>query len=229
MIRVMRSQAAISAAGRFLRENPAEIGRALRGALGLRFGLPLAALRWFGRELEASGKVSDLRIDAVPPGIRVNAKVDLMRTPVRASATVFIERVVARPGELALTVRIEDLSLKVDGERQSPVALLLRSGALDLSKPGTLLANLPNRPAVIVDARDNRIVVDLLRDPKLGRNPRVLSMVELVTSLVTVHAIESDSDHLDVSLRAVPEGVMVAARAMRRHLLVPVIGKLLPS
>lgn len=225
----MRAQTAITAAGRYLRENPSEIGRALRGALGLRFGLPIAALRWLGRELEATGKVADLQIDAVPPGLRVRAKVDLMRTPVRASASVFIERVVARAGEIAVTVRLEDLNLKVDGESQSPVALLLRSGALDLSKPGNLLANLPNRPPMIVDARENRIVIDVMRDPKLGRNARIVSAVELVTSLVTVHAIESDTEHLDVAFRAIPEGMFTAARAVRRHLVMPALGRLLPG
>ena len=85
---------AVEAARGYLRDNPSEITRAIRNAFGLRVGVPLAALRWFGKQAEKAGKVEDLKIDAVPPGIRVSASVDLMHTPIRAGAIIYIDRIV---------------------------------------------------------------------------------------------------------------------------------------
>jgi len=77
----------------------------------------------------------------VPPGLRVGATIDLMGTPVRAGADIFIERVSITPDELRFEIRLDKVSLKVaDDAPESPIAALLRSGALDLSKPGNLAA-----------------------------------------------------------------------------------------
>ena len=63
-------QFALKAAREFVSNHPEELGRALRNAFGLRFGIPLAALRWLGNQAVASGKVKALQIDAKPPGVR---------------------------------------------------------------------------------------------------------------------------------------------------------------
>jgi hypothetical protein len=205
------------------------MSRAVRSAFGLRLGVPLSALRWAGRQAEATGKVSDLKIDAVPPGIRAAASVDLMGTPIRASAVVYFERVRVSEDELGVTVRLEEVSLKLNGDAQTPVAALIKSGALDLSKPGNLAAHLPDLPPAVVEARDNRIVLDLMRDPKLAKNPTVQRVLGLLTSLVTVHTVESDPDHVDVAFRALPTGVFGPASAIRRHVVLPALGRLLPG
>ena len=48
---------AVEAARGYLVDHPGEITRAIRNAFGLRVGVPLAALRWFGRQAEKAGKV----------------------------------------------------------------------------------------------------------------------------------------------------------------------------
>jgi hypothetical protein len=224
----MRAQAVLQAARDYLREHPEELGRAARSALGLRFGVPVVALRWLGRQLEETGKVSDLKIDAVPPGIKVQANVDLMSTPLRASAVVYIERIRLTEQEMSFTVRLEEVSLKLNGDAQTPVAALIKSGALDVSKPGNLAAHLPDLPPVIVEAKDNRLAIDLMRDPKLASNPLVQRFVGVLTSFVTVHRVETDDDHLDVAFRALPSGVRGPVSAVRRHMVLPALGRLLP-
>ena len=65
---------------------------ALRGALALRFGVPMDALRYLVREFGGGKKApKDIVIEAAPPGIRVGLTVDAMGTILRAVLTVFIE------------------------------------------------------------------------------------------------------------------------------------------
>lgn len=219
---------AVEAARGYLRDNPSEITRAIRNAFGLRVGVPLAALRWFGKQAEKAGKVEDLKIDAVPPGIRVSASVDLMHTPIRAGAIIYIDRIVFDDDEMTVALRLEEVLLKLNGDAQTPVAALIKSGALDLSNPGSLVGFMPNRNPIIAEAKDNRIVLDLMRDPRVGQNPMVRSLVAVLTSLVTLRDIESDDRHLEIGFRALPAGIRGAARNLRRHVIMPSIGKLLP-
>jgi hypothetical protein len=211
-----------------LRAHPEEIGRAVRSALGLRFGVPLAALRWLGAQAERAGKVEDFNIDAVPPGLRVSGNVDMMQTPIRASAVIFIERVVFNEEELTVALRLEEVDLKLNGESETPVAALIKSGALDLSNPGTLVAYMPGRSPILAEAIGNRIVLDLMRDPKIGKNPLVRRAVSLLTSFVTLHGIETDPKHVDVSFRALPVGLGGAVRSVRKHLVLPSMSRFLP-
>lgn len=222
---------ALSAATGYLRRHPTEIGRAARNLIGLRAGIPVDALRWLMDQAAKGGKIEDPVITEVPPGLRVTASVDLMKTPVRASAVVFIDRVQLDPDQIRMVIRLEEIWMEVIGESTGPVAALLRSGALDLSKPGEL-AKYMDLPPVIVEAKDNKLTLDLMREPKIGENPVVRQALSVITPLLTMHGIESDDDHLNVVFRALPQGVGPAASALRTHLLTPGLSRvraLIPS
>ncbi|MEM7435265.1 MAG: hypothetical protein AAF436_08955 [Myxococcota bacterium] len=221
-------QETVDAVRSYLRSHPEEIGRAVRSALGLRFGVPLAALRWLGGQAERSGKVEDFNIDSVPPGLRVSGNVDLMSTPIRASSIIFVERVVFNEAELTVALRLEEVSLKLNGESESPVAALIKSGALDLTNPGTLVNFMPGRSPVLAEANGNRIVLDLMRDPKIGKNPLVRRAVSLLTSFVTLHGVESNPKHLDIAFRALPVGFGGAVRSVRNNIVLPSMARILP-
>ena len=221
-------QETVDAVRSYLRTHPEELGRAVRSALGLRFGVPLAALRWLGEQAERSGKVEDFQIDSVPPGIRLGGNVDLMNTPIRAGAIIFVERVVFNDEELTVALRLEEVQLKLNGESDSPIAALIKSGALDLSNPGTLVNFMPNRSPVLAEANGNRIVLDLMRDPNIGKNPLVRRAVSLLTSFVTLHGVETDKKHLDIAFRALPAGLGGAVRSLRNNVVLPSMGRLLP-
>ncbi|MCA9601436.1 MAG: hypothetical protein R3A78_13225 [Polyangiales bacterium] len=211
------------AAGNYLRRNPGEIARTLRNALGLRVGVPLDVFRWLAEQAERQGKLEQVVITPRSPGVHFSAILDAMRTPVRASAALYIERVNLDAHELRVELRVEDVSLELVGDSDSPVALLIKSGALDVSRPGNLVRHVPNLPAFIVDSRENRIVLDLLKHPKITNNAATRSAIALVTSLLTVHGVEFDRSHVDVSFRAIPRGVFSAANAVRKHLVSPSI------
>ena len=207
------------AVGNYLKEHPEELWRLLRNALAMRFGVPLAALRWLAVKGAGKKAPKDLQLEAVPPGVRVAASLDLMGTPVRASAVVYIERVRANASELCLEIRLAEVSLKVtDDTSSSPIAALLKSGALDLSKPGNLAAYMPKRPPILVDAKDDRIVIDLMRHPKFAANEAAQRLVRVLAPLVTVSGIESESQHLDVALRPFPDGVAEVIARVRNLL-----------
>ena len=221
-------QETVDAVRSYLRAHPEELGRAVRSALGLRFGVPLAALRWLATQAERSGKVEDFQLDSVPPGLRLSGNADMMKTPIRFGAVIYVERVVFNDEELTVALRLEDVSLKLNGESDSPVAALIKSGALDLSNPGTLVNFMPNRSPILADANGNRVVLDLMRDPNIGKNPLVRRAVSLLTSFVTLHGVETDQKHLDIAFRALPTGLGGAVRSVRNNLVLPSMGRLLP-
>ena len=81
-------------------------------------------------------------------------------------------------------------------------------------------------------AIDNKIVLDLMKDKKIAANPAVKRALSLVTPVVTAYGLETDDDHLEVMFRPLPEGLIPAASAVRRHLLSPGLRRvkaLLPS
>jgi hypothetical protein len=207
----------LGAAAAYVRRHPEEVLRALRNAVGMRFGVPIVALRWLASNLDGKKAPKDMEISAVPPGIRVAATLDLMGTTVRASAIVIVERLKLDAETLRIEIRLREVALKaLDDRQETPVAALLKSGALDLSKPGNLAAYMPKRPPMLVEAKDDRIVLDLMKHPKLARDARIRRALHALVPLVTVSAIESDPEHLDVSLRAFPEGLAEVVAGFRR-------------
>ncbi len=206
----------VTRAVHYLKSHPEEVFRAAKNARKLRFGLPLVALSTLATELGGKKGPRDIELEAVPPGFRVQATVDLMGNDVRASALVFVDLVRMNAEELRFEIRVRDVSLELlRSAPDSPVATLLKSGALDLSKPGNLVAYMPKRPPMLIEAKDDKIVLDLKKHPLLS-GPKADKLLDLVTALVGIRTIETDWEHLDVALRAFPEGVFEAVEALRR-------------
>lgn len=205
---------AARAAAQHVLSNPHEIVRVARHAMGLRVPLPLSGLRWLAGRLGGSKAPKDLEIESVPPGLRFAASLELMKTPVRASAVVYIEDIRVNDDEIRVEVRLSDVSLRLTGESDTAVATLLKSGALDLSKPGNLVAVMPKRPKAIIEARDDRIVLDLMNVPKLGNSRRVRDILSVLTPTIGVRSIRTDSDDLVVALRASPIGFLGSVAAV---------------
>lgn len=212
---MLNPRAMAKAALGYVRKNPDEIVRAAVNATSLRFGVPLASLRWFAGQITGSKAPKEVEIGASPPALRVSALVDAVGTPLRASAAIKVDEVSISPEAVRIGIRLRDVKLKLVGEAESPVATLIQSGALDLSKPGNLVKFIPKRPKAIVEAEGDRIVLDLLKVPKLANNPAFLRALRVLTPVVGIAAIETDDDHLYVRLKARPSGLLEAARAAR--------------
>lgn len=207
---------AFRSAGRFLTRNPITVMKMARHALGMRIAVPLDVMRWFIANMPPSKRApTDVTIAAEPPAITMGATVDLMGTVVRASSTVRVEELRIHADEVRVAVRVSNVSLELLGESNSPVATLLKSGALDLSKPGNLLKFMPKKPDVLVEAHDDIIVVDLMKNPKLRLNHRLRKILSTLTPVVNVAALRTDGDFLIVALRTTPSGFPQAFQAAR--------------
>lgn len=203
----MRQSEVLTAAGKYLAQNPEELLRVVRKAVSLELGVPLAALRWFaarGRKVPR-----DIVVEAVPPGIRVSATVEVMGTRLRASSAVFVEGVRLSAEELRFELRFDETQLTLLGSSTSPLAALIQSGALDLTKLGNLVAVMPKRPAFLLEAKGDRVVIDLKRHPALS-TARAEMLLRLITPVVTITGVASDTDHLDLTFALFERGVRAA-------------------
>jgi hypothetical protein len=210
------ARSVVGAAVDYIRRNPDELVRAAINAAGLRFGLPLAALRYLSSQAKMPRKApKDIDISSAPPAIRISMSVDAMGTPVRATAAIRIDEIDLSPGAMRIGMRLSDVKLALLGESDAPVATLIKSGALDLSKPGNLVKFLPKRPPAIVEADGDRIVLDLMNVPAIAKNALLRRALAIVTPVVNVRAVETDRDHLYVALRASPRGLPRAIAALR--------------
>lgn len=209
-------RSALRSAGRFVVRNPLSILTVAKHAANLRVAVPLDALRWIVANTPPSQKApSDIAITARPPAIQVGATLELMGTKLRASTTIAVEELRVQADELTVRLRLRDTDMKVLDRSETPIAGLIRSGALDLSKPGNLAKFMPQRSPVLVEARDDVLVLDLMQVPKLANNFSLRKVLQRVTPVMNVAALGTDGDFLVVSLRAIPSGLPKALAAAR--------------
>jgi hypothetical protein len=208
--------AALRAGFGWIRRNPGEIFHAARNAAGLKSTLPLDALRWLVANMPASKKApKDVVIGQKPPALTIGATIDLMGTPVRARAAIKIDELRLGAEELRVTVRLSDVGMEVLGDSASPVAALIKSGALDLSRPGNLANFMPKRPPALVEAKDDRLVVDLMKVPKLAENKRLRKILSVITPVLVLRDLRVEDDHLVLAWRPRPSGIGTSLMALR--------------
>ncbi len=219
-------QKVLQAAGRYLKGHPEEVARIVRSGFGLRFGVPLAAFRWLVENLVNESKARDVEISAVPPGLKLAASLDKMQTTLRLSMVLYIHRVDVGADKLVVELRFDDVKLQAPGTEKTVLSALIRSGALDIAQLGALVNELPGLPPLIVSASANRITLDLMKSPALGKNPIARHLVGLISSLITVKGVETEAEHLDVVFRALPQGASAAVGAVENHLVTPGLSRL---
>ncbi|HPH68006.1 MAG TPA: hypothetical protein PLF40_19750 [Kofleriaceae bacterium] len=209
-------RAALRSAGRFIVSNPSQMFNMARHALGLRVAVPLDAIRWFITNTPPGKKApQDVTIATRPPAVAVGATIDLMGTTVRAGASIRVEQIEVGEDKFRVTLKINDVTMKVLGESFSPVAGLIKSGALDLSKPGNLVKFMPKRPPVLAEAHDDILVLDLMQNPKFAANDRIRKVLGAVTPVLQVASMTTEGDFLVLQLRASPFGIPKALGAAR--------------
>ncbi len=77
---------------------------------------------------------------------------------------------------------------------------------------------MPKRPAVLVEAHDDIIVIDLMKNPKFAENERVRGILGTLTPVAQVAGLSTEGDFLIVQLRVSPfrlPRALNAARARR--------------
>lgn len=205
---------ALRSAGRFMVRNPLSVLTVAKHAMGMRFAIPLDTLRWVVANTPPGKKApTDIAITARPPAIQMGATIEMMGTKLRASTTIAVEELRIYPEEMTVRLRLKDTDLKVLDRSETPIAGLIRSGALDLSKPGNLVKFMPKRPPLLAEARDDILVIDLLQVPKLANNYRLRKILQRITPVMNVSALGTEGDYLVISLKATPSGLPRALSA----------------
>jgi hypothetical protein len=198
----------------YLAKNPTDIFQAAKHAAGLKIAIPIGALRWLvARQPAKKGAPKDIVLGANPPALSVGATVDLMGNGIRLETDIRIEELTAAPDELRVTLRLGNFRLNAL-DPNSPAAMLFKS--LDLTKPANLVNFLPARPPALVEATGDKLVVDLMKVPKLAKNPLVQRLLKVVTPLVSIRDISTDGDLILIKWRPTPSGVPAAVAGLRR-------------
>ncbi len=184
----------------FLYRNPSELVRAARGLIGRRLSVPLVGLRWLAEHaIPRNIFPFGLRIDVAPPFLRFGAEVNAMGTPIKAGISLGITRIQIAADAITVSVRLADIELELAGHSVSPLAVLIKSGVLDLSRPGDLVHHMPLRPELIVDAKGDQIVLDLLKIPVVSSNPAARITASLMSSMIRIESITADEEYLHVA------------------------------
>jgi hypothetical protein len=209
-------RSALRSAGRYVARNPFSIVRMARHAANLRVAVPLDAIRWVVMNTPPGKNTpTDVTVAARPPAVNLGATVELMGTKLRASSSIYVDDLRVGGEEIRVTLRLADVDMKVLGDGNSPIGGLLKSGALDLSKPGNLVNFMPKKPPVLIEAKDDILVVDLMKVPKLARNDRLRRVLGALTPVMNVAALRTEGDYLILALRATPAGFPRALSAAR--------------
>src|SRR5687768_15535977 len=106
----------LTAVGKYLTEHPDELLRIARNAAALKVGVPLAAFRWLAARGKSRRLPTDVVVEAVPPGLRLGATLELMGAKLRVSSLVFVERVRLSSDELRFELRFSDADIRLIDE-----------------------------------------------------------------------------------------------------------------
>ena len=199
---------ALRSAGRFVARNPMSLLKVARHAVGMRIAVPLDAIRWFVTNIPMGDKApTDVRITARPPAIHLSGNIEVMGSKIKAATAIKVEHLQVEPEVILLRLRMNDTDLKVLDESMTPISGLIRSGALDLSKPGNLVKFMPVKVDALVSANDDILEFDLMKVPKIANNYRLRRVLERLTPIIDVSVVETDGDFLILGLRPNPGGV----------------------
>lgn len=212
------AKSALLAAARYIQQNPKIVLEVAVNAAGAKVTLPLDVLRYFVGKATGAGKKGpkDVKLETDGPALRASMKLDAMGTPLAVAASIRVDSVKLETDELRVALRVKDIDLEVLTDKsETPVAMLIKSRALDVSKPGDIVKFLPKRPAMIVEAEGDRIVLDLMKEPKFANNPKVKRVLELLVPVLGVRSIEARGDAIVMALQPKPEGVPKVIQTIR--------------
>lgn len=167
-----------------------------------------------------------LEVDEPRGGVRVRGEAFALGAPLRFAALLVPFGVVARPSARLVRLLVTDVSLSTTEEAPGPLAAAIRSGELDVSRVGDLIADMIEVPEAVVRAEGEHIEIDLLRLPGVSAHS---GLVELVSGALTVTDVQVDAsaDALVLRLGALPGRGKPLWAAVQRHVVRPGLRRLL--
>ncbi len=131
----------------------------------------------------------------------------------------------------ARTVRItlSDVELSTTEDAPGPLADAIRNGMIDTQNPATLIGNMMSLPEMIVEAKGQDIVLDLMRVPAIRKDELLRAAVAAATSYLCVKGIRVADNAVELKLGLLPGGPKEAALSTARALLTPAVRFLWPE
>jgi hypothetical protein len=195
----------------YLRSNPTFLVAAAKNATRLNLSVPVDFLRWMIDRRPRGKGPERIDVSAAPPGLALGLTVDLYGTKLDVGAHIDIESVDNDGQSLRIALRVEDLSLKAPPG--SPAAMMLSS--LDTAHPANLVKMMPAKHAMLVEAEDDRFVLDLLQIPKLAKNRTLRRILDATSGVISIREIRTEDDLMLIGISVNPLGLPAALARLR--------------
>jgi len=208
------------------RLNPGQALRLLLQGLGGRISIPLSVIR--GRLAEMSEKVA-LEIEPASPGLRIRGEAHALGAPIAFAARIDADGVHIEGERRTVTIRLSEVELSTSDDAPGPLADAIRNGMIDIDNPATLIGNMITLPDMIVAAKGQEVVLDLMRVPAIQRDEMLRAAIAAATSYLCVRGIRISDDAVELELGLLPGGPKEAALSTARAALIPAVRLLWPE
>jgi len=195
--------------------------QALRG----RVSIPLSSIR--SRLAHLSEKIA-LEIEPVSPGLRIRGQAHALGAPISFAARIDADGVHIEGERRTVRVRLSEVELSTTEDAPGPLADAIRQEMIDTNNPATLIGNMISLPDVIVEAKGQDVVLDLMRIPAVQRDEMLRAGIAAATSYLCVKGIRVSGDAVELQLGLLPGGPKEAALSTARAALTPAVRFLWP-
>jgi hypothetical protein len=195
----------------FFVSHPLFVLQSARNAVHRELTLPIPLLQW-AIDRRPRGKGPDrIELFHADPALGLELTVDLYGTKLDVRCELTIEAIEPRSDALNLALRVKNLRLSAP--QGSPAAMMVQS--LDLSRPAAMMNMMPQKHAALVEANDDRFVLDLLKIEALANNS-ALRRVLTALSFLSITGARADGELLALQVDMSP---MRAPAALRHAVL----------
>jgi len=208
------------------RLQPTQALRLLTRALGGRISIPLSFVR--NRVARLSDKVA-LDIAAVSPGLRIHGEAHALGAPIEFAARIDADGIHTEGERRTVRIRLTEVELSTSEDAPGPLADAIRNGMIDTDNPATLIGNMISLPDIIVEAKGQVVVVDLMRIPAIEQDETLRTAIAAATSYLGVTEIRISDDAIELRLGLLPGGAKEAALSTARAALTPAVRFLWPE
>lgn len=204
--------AALRAARDYLREHKELPWAALAGLCKGRVLVPLAVLQWFvDQGLQGSPVLQTLNLSSSAPHLRISGVIKAMGLLLELDTTLRFDNIRLEDGNFVVELRIEQWKCKAPGSGAMSMLLSM----VDFLQPGDLMKYLPEKPAPLVFAEENKLVWDFSLLPVFRQRPTLYRWLSAFFEVLTVRSIRFGKRTLVCQWQFRPERIPFALRHIR--------------
>jgi len=195
-------------------------------AAGGRIAIPLSSIR---SRLDPMFEKVSLKIEAESPGLRLEGKAKALGAPIVFAARIDAEGVRVEGEQRTVRIRLSEVALSTTDDAPGPLADAIRTGMIDTEHPATLIGNMVSLPDMVVAAKGQDVVIDLMKVPAIERDEMRKATLAAATSYLGVTGIRVCDDAIELQLGLLPGGLKEAALSTARAALTPAVRFLWPE